>query len=67
MDWPHWSSPDSGGEAEISDVAQEFENAIGRDTRASDNYHSGSTLRPSVANQRYIVEPDGSLEADNQR
>ena len=65
MDWPHWSSPDSGGEAEISDVAQEFENAIGRDTRASDNYHSGSTLRPSVANQRYIVEPDGSLDPDN--
>jgi hypothetical protein len=65
MDWPHWSSPESGGEAEISDVAQEFENAIGRDVRASDNYHSGSTLRPSVANQRYIVEPDGSLEADN--
>jgi hypothetical protein len=65
MDWPHWSSPDSGGEAEISDVAQEFENAIGRDTRASDNYHSGNTLRPSVANQRYIVEPDGSLDPDN--
>jgi hypothetical protein len=64
MDWPHWSSP-QGGEAEISDVAQEFENAIGRDTRASDNYHSGNTLRPSVANQRYIVEPDGSLDPDN--
>jgi hypothetical protein len=65
MDWPHWSSPYSGGEAEISDVAQEFENAIGRDTRASSNYHSGNTLRPSVANQRYIVEPDGSLDPDN--
>jgi hypothetical protein len=65
MDWPHWSSPDSGGEANIEDVAQEFENAIGRDVRASDNYHSGSTLRPSVANQRYIVEPDGSLDPDN--
>jgi len=64
MDWPHWSNPESGGEAEISDVAQEFENAIGRDTRASDNYHSGNTLRPSVANQRYIVEPDGSLDPD---
>jgi hypothetical protein len=64
MSWPHWSSPESGGEAEISDVAQEFENAIGRDVRASDNYHSGNTLRPSVANQRYIVEPDGSLDPD---
>ena len=65
MSWPHYSSGSSGGEAEISDVAQEFENAIGRDVRASDNYHSGNTLRPSVANQRYIVEPDGSLESDN--
>jgi hypothetical protein len=64
MDWPHWSSP-QGGEAEISDVAQEFENAIGRDTWASDSYHSGGTLRPSVANQRYIVEPDGSLDPDD--
>jgi hypothetical protein len=64
MSWPHWQSQ-GGGEAEISDVAQEFENAIGRDVRASDNYHSGTTLRPSVANQRYIVEPDGSLESDN--
>ena len=64
MSWPHYSSA-GGGEAEISDVAQEFENAIGRDVRASDNYHSGSTLRPSVANQRYVVEPDGSLEPDD--
>ena len=64
MSWPHWTSP-QGGEASIEDVAQEFENAIGRDVRASDNYHSGSTLRPSVANQRYIVEPDGSLEPDD--
>ena len=64
MDWPHWSSP-QGGEAEISDVAQEFENAIGRDTRASGSYHSGQVERPSVANQSYIVEPDGSLEPDN--
>ena len=64
MDWPHWSSPQAG-EAEISDVAQEFENAIGRDTWASNDYHSSGTLRPSVANQRYIVEPDGSLDGDN--
>lgn len=64
MSWPHWTST-GGGEAEISDVAQDFENAIGRDTRASDNYHSGSVSRPSVANQRYIVEPDGSLDGDN--
>jgi hypothetical protein len=64
MSWPHWTQQ-GGGEASIEDVAQEFENAIGRDVRASGNYHSGSVLRPSVANQRYVVEPDGSLEADS--
>jgi hypothetical protein len=65
MTWPHWTDPYSGGQVEISDVAQDFENAIGRDVRASDNYHSGSTLRPSLEQQRYIVEPDGSLEPDS--
>jgi len=65
MSWPHWSDPQSGGEASIEDVAQEFENAIGRDVRASGNYHSGSTIRPSPTQIRYVVEPDGSLEPDD--
>jgi len=64
MNWPHWRSQ-GGGEANIEDVAQEFENAIGRDVRASGNYHSGSVIRPSPTQLRYIVEPDGSLEPDN--
>jgi len=64
MTWPHWSDP-QGGEASIEDVAQEFENAIGRDVRASGNYHSGSVLRPSPTQIRYVVEPDGSLEPDD--
>ena len=63
MSWPHWQSL-GGGEASIEDVAQEFENSIGRDTRASGNYHSGSVARPSPTAQHYIVEPDGSLEPD---
>jgi len=65
MSWPHWSDPQSGGEASIEDVASEFENAIGRDVRASGNYHSGSVIRPSPTQIRYVVEPDGSLEGDN--
>jgi hypothetical protein len=64
ISWPHWNSG-GGGEASIQDVAQEFENSIGRDTRASGNYHSGSVQRPSPTAQHYIVEPDGSLEPDN--
>ena len=64
ISWPHWRSQ-GGGEANIEDVASEFENAIGRDVRASGNYHSGSVLRPSPTQIRYVVEPDGSLEPDN--
>ena len=64
MSWPHWEQQ-GGGEASIQDIAQEFENAIGRDVRASGNYHSGSVQRPSPTAQHYIVEPDGSLEADD--
>jgi hypothetical protein len=65
MSWPHWTSGGGGGEANIEDVAQEFENAIGRDTRASGSYHSGQVSRPSPTQQHYVVEPDGSLEPDN--
>lgn len=64
MSWPHWQSQ-GGGEASIEDIAQEFENAIGRDVRASGNYHSGSVIRPSPTQIRYVVEPDGSLEPDD--
>jgi len=64
MSWPHWYSQ-GGGEASIEDVANEFQDAIGRDVRASGNYHSGSVRRPSPTAQHYVVEPDGSLEADD--
>jgi hypothetical protein len=64
MSWPHWRSQ-GGGEANIEDVASEFENAIGRDVRASGNYHSGNVIRPSPTQIRYVVEPDGSLEPDD--
>ena len=64
ISWPHWTTV-GGGEASIEDVAQEFENAIGRDTKASGNYHSGRVPRPGPDALHYIVEPDGSLEADN--
>ena len=64
ISWPHWEQQ-GGGEASIQDVAQEFENAIDRPVQASGNYHSGSVRRPSPTAQHYIVEPDGSLEADD--
>jgi len=64
ISWPYWTTV-GGGEASIEDVAQEFENAIGRDTKASGSYHSGRVPRPSPTSQHYIVEPDGSLDGDN--
>jgi hypothetical protein len=64
MSWPHFEQQ-GGGEASIEDVANEFQDAIGRDVRASGNYHSGGVTRPSPTAQHYIVEPDGSLEADD--
>jgi len=64
ISWPHWTTV-GGGEASIEDVAQEFENAIGRDTKASGNYHSGRVQRPGPNALHYVVEPDGSLDGDN--
>jgi len=63
ISWPHYTS--SGGEADIESVAQDFENAIERDTQASGNYHSGSVKRPGPNALHYVVEPDGSLDGDN--
>jgi pyrimidine deaminase RibD-like protein len=65
LNWPHWQHLQSGGEASIEDVANDFEDAIGRDVQASGSYHSGRVERPSPTSQHYVVEPDGSLEADN--
>jgi len=64
MTWPHFEQQ-GGGEASIEDIAQEFENAIDRPVQSSGNYHSGSVKRPSPTAQHYLVEPDGSLEADD--
>ena len=65
LNWPHWQYQQSGGEASIEDVANDFQDAIGRDVQASGSYHSGRVSRPSPTQQHYVVEPDGSLEADN--
>ena len=63
--WPHYHNPDtSGGGVSIQDAADSFGNAIGREVQASDNYHSRSVTRPSATELHYVVEPDGSLEAD---
>jgi hypothetical protein len=62
--WPHWRST-GGGEVSIEDVANSFQTSIGRDVQASSSYHSGRVERPSVKNPHYIVEPDSSLDPDD--
>ena len=65
MSWPHWTGGGGGGETSIEDVANEFQDAIGRDVKASSSYHSGRVERPSTKSLHYIVEPDGSLYPDD--
>jgi hypothetical protein len=66
--WPHYHNPDtSGGDVSIQDAADSFSNAIGKEVQASDNYHSRSITRPSATELHYVVEPDGSLSADNDK
>ena len=64
INWPHWRST-GGGEASIEEVADSFQAAIGRDVKASNNYHSGRVPRPSARSLHYIVEPDSSLDPDD--
>ena len=64
--WPHYHNPDTtGGDVSIQDAADSFSNAIGKEVQASDNYHSRSITRPSATELHYVVEPDGSLSADD--
>jgi hypothetical protein len=66
MTWPHYFTPDrETGEVSIEDAADSFSRAIGREVQASNNYHSRSVTRPDANNLHYVVEPDGSLEADD--
>lgn len=64
ISWPYWRSVGSG-ETSIEDVADSFQDAIGRKVQASSSYHSGRVDRPSTKSLHYIVEPDGSLSPDD--
>jgi hypothetical protein len=60
IQWPHWYTPNSGGEVSVDDVADEFGRMIGKPVNASNNYH-GARREPG----HYVVEPDGSLDPDD--
>ena len=64
ISWPHWIGR-GGGDVSIEEVADSFENAIGRTVKSSSSYHSGNVDRPSTKKLHYLVEPDGSLDPDD--
>jgi hypothetical protein len=59
--WPHWQTTGSGGgDISIDSVANDFSTAISRPVNTSQRYSMG--LREPG---KYVVEPDGSLDPDN--
>jgi putative chitinase len=63
ISWPHWTNMNSG-EIDADQVADEFSRAVGREVRVNTRYHQSGD-RPGPNNQFYIVEPDASLDGDN--
>ena len=63
ISWPYWTNMNSG-EIDADQVADEFSQAVGREVRVNTRYHQSGD-RPGPNNQFYIVEPDASLDGDN--
>lgn len=57
--WPYWTTPGGDGRS-VEEVASSFEDAVGKRVNWSSNYH-GARREPD----KYVVEPDGSLDGDN--
>ena len=63
ISWPYYIDINDGrnsGDMDVDQVADNFSRAIGKPVNASRQYHGG---RREAGH--YVVEPDGSLEADN--
>jgi hypothetical protein len=58
--WPHWVSQSSSSDNDIGDIASSFSAALHRPYNYSTTYH-GAKRDPN----KYTIEPDGSLDADN--
>lgn len=57
--WPVWTY-NEGGEQDLSEIADDFSRAIGRDVDYSTEYHGGRR-----SNTDYTIEPDSSLSPDD--
>jgi hypothetical protein len=62
LDWPYWTGGgnSSYGSRDWQDIGNSLERATGMDVKVGSGYHS--TTR---TDDRYIIEPDGSLEPDD--
>jgi len=62
LDWPYWSGGSSSGYGtrDWSDIANSLERVTGMDVKVGSGYHSVSRK-----DDRYIIEPDGSLNPDD--
>ena len=63
LDWPHWTYYSSGGEADVDQVAEDFSDYTGFQAKGYNNYHSASRS-DQQAQGYFIIEPDGSIDAD---
>jgi hypothetical protein len=63
LDWPHWTSYSSGGEADVDQVADDFSDYTGFQAQGFNNYHAASRT-DQQAGGYFIIEPDGSIDAD---
>ena len=63
LDWPHWTSYSSGGEADVDQVADDFSDYTGFQAKGYTNYHSASRS-DQQRDGYFIIEPDGSIDAN---
>lgn len=61
LDWPYWTGGGSGGgDRNWEDIGNSLRSAVDMPVKVSGNYHS-ATRRPGL----WIIEPDGSLDPDD--
>jgi hypothetical protein len=65
INWVHYYTPTRDTNS-IEDVADSFSRATGRHIESSQTYHSNSITRPSATESHYLVEPDSSIEPDDE-
>jgi hypothetical protein len=61
LDWPYWTGGGSGGGSRSWDsIGDSLNNAVNMPVKVSSGYHSATRT-----DNRWIIEPDGSLEPDD--